>query len=180
VAKSGLQLVPGTRQHQHQKKVGHGRDGHFVLTGADGFHQNHVETGGLANHYRGPGCPRHAPQRACGGRRANEGIGVMRQFGHARLITEDTAAADRAGWVDGKHRDLLPRFDQPHPEALDEGALADAGHAGDADSVSPLRLATLTEIREQSQQNLLSQFLMSWAAALDDRDRAPDHRAIAG
>src|SRR3546814_10319592 len=59
---------------------------------------------------------------------------MARQFFHAGLVAEDRAAADLGGGIDRQHRHFVARLDQQQAEALDEGRLADAGHAADADA----------------------------------------------
>ena len=56
-ALDALQLVTSPGDRQHEKEVDHLRYGDLGLSDANGFHQDHIETGGLANIHRLAGAP---------------------------------------------------------------------------------------------------------------------------
>ena len=54
---------------------------------------------------------------------------------HARLVAEDAAAGDGAGWIDAEDCEALAAVvSDVHAQGVDEGAFADSGDAGDADA----------------------------------------------
>src|SRR5690606_8348135 len=103
------------------------------------------------------------------GRRANQGVGRAREFGHARLVGEDAAAGDFAGGIDGEDGDSMPFGDKPLTERLDEGALAYAGRTGDAEAYR----VVVGVLGEQLQQ-LFSDSAVCGLTALDEREGAPE------
>ena len=113
-----------------------------------------------------------AAERALCGRWSDEGPVVGGEPGHAGLVAEDAAAAQRAGWVDGEHREAAPLFKEEEAEVLDEGALAHARDAGDADAV---RLAS---VREQLDEDLLGLAAVPGVVGLDEGDGAREHGAV--
>ena len=60
--------------------------------------------------------------------------GSVAEAAHAGLVAEDRAAAARRGRVDGEHGDLVALGDEVQPELIDQGRLAGAGRAADADA----------------------------------------------
>jgi len=79
---------------------------------------------------------RDAAERAARGARTDECVRVAGEPFHARLVAEDRAPGERAGRIDGEHRDAVPAAGEEQPEGFDEGRLAGARRAGDADTVA--------------------------------------------
>jgi hypothetical protein len=66
---------------------------------------------------------------------ADEHLGVLDVRRHAQPVAEDRATRKRAGRVDGNHPDRLPGAPHLDDELIDEGTLARARRAGDADQI---------------------------------------------
>ena len=62
-----LQFVAGTGEHQQQEEIDHRLDDGFGLSHADGFDDDDVEAGGLAQHDGFAGLAGHAAERKAGG-----------------------------------------------------------------------------------------------------------------
>jgi hypothetical protein len=101
-------------------------------------------------------------------------VGVVGEPGHPGLVAQDAAAAAGGGRVDSQHGDAVPPVDQPAAEGVDEGRLAHAGNAGDADPPGPVG------VRQQPVQHMLGQHPVIGAARLHQRDRAGDARPRSG
>jgi hypothetical protein len=71
--------------------------------------------------------------------------------------------------IDGQHRQLA-LLDQPDAERLDEGGLARARHAGDADT------HCVAGLRQQRGQHLLRPLLMIGPGRFDQRDGLASER----
>ena len=101
------------------------------------------------------------------GRRPDEGALLHGQPLHARLVAEDAAARNRAGRIDAQHRDVFAAVaHQVHAERVDEGALAHAGHARDADA------PRLARVRQHRVEQPRRQFAIRRQVAFDQRDGA--------
>jgi len=75
-----------------------------------------------------------AAERSRGRAGPDEGALVDRQLLHPGLVAEDRAAADARRGVDRQDGYTVAALDQMQTQHLDEGALADARHAGQADA----------------------------------------------
>ena len=161
-----LQLVAGAGQQQDQEKVDHAGDHRLGLADTHRLDQDHVEARRLAQQHGLARHPRDAAQRARRGRRADVGRGVDGEARHAGLVAQDRAAGAAARRVDGQHGHAVAGRGEQGAEGVDEGALADAGHAGDADA---LRVAG---VRQQRWRTRLGPGLVLGPGALDQRDGA--------
>ncbi len=90
-----LELVAGTRQHQHQEEIGHVRNHGFRLAGAHGLDQNAVVARRLDDQHGLARLRGHAAERAGRGGGAYKSIPVGRQPRHAGLVRKDRSAAAR-------------------------------------------------------------------------------------
>ena len=117
---------PAPGQHQHEEEVGQVGHRRLRLPDADRLHQNHVETGRLAEQHGLAGLRRDAAERAGGGGGADEGVGIDRELRHPRLVAENRAAGAGRGRIDGQHRHLVAPRRQQGSQRVDGGGLADA------------------------------------------------------
>jgi hypothetical protein len=97
----GLDLVAHVGRLYHHRCVGSGSHLHLALACADRLDQHDVETHGIEERRRSRGGRRQPTRMAARGHRPDEhpvvgGVGL-----HADAITEDGAAGDGAGWIDG-------------------------------------------------------------------------------
>ena len=77
--------------------------------------------------------------------------------------------------IHAQHRDVLAALaDQVHAQRVDEGALADARHARDADA------QRIAGVRQHGVQQARREFAVRRQVALDQRDGAGEHHAVAG
>jgi hypothetical protein len=174
----GLQVVARVGQlHQHEQ-VGHAGHGGLALAHAHGFDDDDVEARGLAQQHGFTRLLGHAAQRATGRTGADEGALVHAEPLHARLVTEDAAAAQAAAGVDGQHRHAVPALHQEQAQRLDEGALAHAGNAADAQA------KRAAGVGRQGVEQGVGQRPVIAARGLQQRDglgqRAPCRGAAAG
>jgi hypothetical protein len=95
-----------------------------------------------------------------------------RQALHPGLVAEDRAAGERARWIDRQHGDAMAGRQQLHAELVDEGALAHAGHAGDADPAGAAGLG------QHAREQLLRQHAVGGVAALDQGHGLREHGAV--
>ena len=129
-----LPLVAGIRQLQQHHQVGHARDRGLRLSHADRLDDDHIEPGRFADGQRFARSRGDAAERRAGGRGADECVRRPRQLLHPCLVGEDRAAGHAARRVHRKHRDAMAARDQMQAERFDEGRLAHAGRAADADA----------------------------------------------
>ena len=167
-----LEAVAGAGQHQHEEAVDHLGHGELALAHTNGLDEDHVVAGGLAEQHGLAGLAVHAAEAAFGRARADEAAPVDREPRHAGLVAQDGAPGAAAGRVDGEHGEALAGLDQAHAQALDEGGLAHAGHARDADPVGAARAG------KQLLEHLLGELLVPAQVRLDERDGAAEHRTI--
>ena len=146
-----LQRVPTAGQQQHEERVDHLGDGDLRLTDPHRLHEHDVEARRFDHDDRLSRRPRHPAERARRRRRADVGVGILGQAGHARLVAEDAPAGPRRGRVDGEDGNAVTLAGQHRPDGVDERRLADSGHARDADA---LRGAG---VRRQLDEHLLGQ-----------------------
>src|SRR5690606_30422192 len=92
---------------------------------------------------------RHATERSRAGRGPDEGVRIVGETLHPRLVAEDAASAHPAGRIDRQDRDLVAQAGEVGAKGIDEGALARARNPADAD---PLRLSRM---RQYTRQHLL-------------------------
>ena len=168
-----LQLVAGAGQRQHQEKIGHVGDRNFRLADADGLDQDHVVARGLAKQHGLARLRRDAAERAGRRRGADEGVGVVGELRHARLVGEDRAAGAPRRRIDRQHRDLAALPGEHAAQRVDHGRLADARGAGDADAH---RFAGVAQQRLGQRGGGAA---VVGALALDQRDGARQHGAVA-
>ncbi len=169
-----LQFVSGAREHQQEEEVGHRPDGGFGLSDADGFDEDVLVAGRLAEQHRLAGPARDAAEVPARRGRTDERPVVGGEPLHPRLVPENAAARDRTGRIDGEDRDGFAEFArQVGAERFDEAALADAWHAGDADA------ARAAGVRQARLDDLGRQVDVGGQVALHERDRAGEHGAIA-
>ena len=116
-------------QHEH---VGHAGDRGLALAHADGLDDHDVEAGGLAHQHRFARLLGHAAQRAAG--RAGADVGALVHDSRSMRVLspriEPPQTLERR--VHRQHGHAVAAFDQEQAQRLDEGALAHAGHAADA------------------------------------------------
>ena len=107
----------------------------------DGLDQDPVEAGGVEQVDRVARGAGEAAHGAAGGHRADEDarIGVERL--HADAVAEEGAAGVGAGRIDGEDAHRLAALAAEAGEAVDQGALAGARRAGDADHARPAGVA---------------------------------------
>ena len=170
----GLQVVAGVGQLQQHEHVGHAGHRGLALADADGLDDDDVVAGGLAHQHRLARLLGHAAQRAAGGAGADEGALVAPtaapcascRRGSSRPTTLDdgSTASTATRW---------PLLDQEQAQRLDEGALADARHAGDAEA------ERAAGVRQQRVQQLVGARAVVGARRLEQRDRLGHARGAA-
>jgi len=140
------------------------------LADADGLDQHVVLAGRV--HRQGDLQRRlgEAAEGAARGHRADEDARVEEVVGEADPVAEQGAAGKGAGGVDREHRDLPLDLAQLGGERADQGALADAGRAGEADDPSPAG----------SRVDLADELPTGWVVGLDQRDRPRQRPLVAG
>ena len=169
-----LQFVARARQHQQQEEIDHGADGGFRLAHAHGFDQHVAISGRFAQQHGFAGAAGDAAQRSAGGRWPDERALVVGQRFHARLVAQDAAARHLAGRVHGQHRDFLRALaGEIHAQHFDEGALAHAGHAGDAHANG------IAGVGQALLQHVLRQLDILGVQAFDQGDGAAEDGAVA-
>ena len=129
-----LQLVPTRRGQQQHEQVAQIIDHGFGLPHAHRFDQNDVKTGRFAQRHRLTRAACHAAKLGLRRRGTDEGVWVARQQVHPGLVAQDAAAGPCRRRVHRQHRhpQSLPR--QHQAKAFDEGRLAHARRAGQADA----------------------------------------------
>ncbi len=142
------------------------------LADAHGLHDDDVVAGRFAHQHGLARLGGHAAQRAAGGARADIGLRLHRQALHAGLVAEDRAARDGRRRVDRQHGDAVALLDQGEPQRLDEGALAHARHAADAQAERPAR------VRQQLGEQRVGLRAMVGTRGLQQRDRLGDGAAL--
>jgi hypothetical protein len=130
----GLKVVAGVGQLQQHEAVGHAGHGGFALAHADGLDDHDIVPGGLAGEQGLARHLGHAAERAAARAGADEGTLVHRELLHARLVAEDAATGQAAAGVHGEHGHTVAVCHEEQTQGFDEGALADTGHAAQADA----------------------------------------------
>ena len=142
-ALDALQLVAGAGEHQQQEEVGHvgaprSRDWPTPTVSTSTMSKPAASQSSMVSRVR----RRDAAEVPARRRRADERALLDGEPLHARLVAEDAAARHGARRVDAEHRDALAAVaHEVHAERVDERALADARHAGDADARATGRCA---------------------------------------
>ena len=131
----GLDLVaePGHGDDDRGLRLRHDVD--LVLPDADGLDDDDVEAHGVEHGDHVAGRARQAAEVAARGERADEDAVVGGVALHADAIAEDGAAGERRRRIDGDDADALASFAVVVDERVDDGRLARAGVAGDAEDV---------------------------------------------
>ena len=107
--------------------------GGLTLSDTDGLDEDLVEAGSLAEDDGLTRLTGHATEGASRRTGANEGVGMLGEFLHARLITEDATLGALTGGVDGEHGQTASLLTQDmHAELVDARGLACTGNATDA------------------------------------------------
>ena len=169
-----LELVSGTGDHDEQEKIDHGSNGDFVLSHADGFHEDDIITGGLAEQHGLAALAADTAERAAGGRGADVGVRLADEVLHAGFIAEDAAAGDAAAGVHGEHGDAFPTLTKLAAERLDERAFPGSGDAGDADADG------VSGVRQQAGEEFLGEGLVRGVVAFHQGDGAREDADVAG
>ena len=168
-----LQVVAGVGQLQQHEHVGHRGHRGFALADADGLDDDDAVARGLDDADRVARRRRDAAERAAARARPNERAAVDREVLHARLVAEDRAPRDARARIDREHGDAPAGADELQAEGLDEGRLADAGNARDADPKRrPRRLGQRGEER-------VGALAMIDAGRFEQRDRLGDGAPLA-
>ena len=140
---------------------------------AYGLDEDGVVAGCLAEHDRLACLARHTAQRACRGGRTDEGVLLLAQPLHARLVAEDGTACALAARVDGQDSKLVSLPEHVHAESVDARGLACARHAGDADA------ARVARIGQALLDDLLRQDLVPVGCRFHQRHGPAEHADIA-
>src|SRR6185503_9957661 len=127
--------VTRTRYERDDRHVGGPDDVDFVLADADGLDDDDVEPGGVENDRRLGRRSRQPTEMAARCHTANEDAFVLGVRLHAHAVAENRAARIGAGRIDGNDTDRLAALAQLRGQSIDEGALARARRAGDADEI---------------------------------------------
>ncbi len=114
--------------------------------------------------------PREPPE----GDGPNERQRIVRERAHARLIAEDASAREAAGGIHREHRHFFVALvREVYSERLDERAFAHSRRTRDAHAHGASR------VRQAGVENILRQFRVVGAAALDDCDSSRQRSALA-
>ena len=140
---------------------------------ADRLNQNYIVACRLAHKHGLSTFASDAAESAARGRRSDECFGATRQSTHAGFVAEDRALCDRTGGIDGEHRYLMTFVAKHIAERLNEGRLACAGHACDADAECS------TGFGQESLKDALSLAEVFGVIAFDESDGARENDAIA-
>lgn len=106
-ALDALQFVSGAGKHDEEEEIDHVVDGGLGLADADGFNEDVLVAGRLAEEHGLASALGNAAQRAARWRGSDEGHGAGGESGHAGLVTEDAAAGELAAGIDGQNGDAL-------------------------------------------------------------------------
>src|SRR5215471_20047878 len=127
-----LDIIAKTGDENDEDTIGEADDVHFVLADSDGFDEDLVLACGVEKE-RDFGCGTgEAAEESARGHGANENAVIACVTLHADAIAENGPSCVRAGGIDRYDADALVLFAVVRGEAIDEGALAGAGSAGDA------------------------------------------------
>ena len=129
-----LDVVTHAGDEDDESDVGEAGDLDFILADADGFDEEHVFAAGFEDESDVRGGKGESAERAAGGHGAGVEAGVAGMLAQADAVAEKGAAGEGARWVDGDKANGLVGMAEVLSEAVDEGALAGAGRAGDADA----------------------------------------------
>ena len=113
--------------------------------------------------------PPSVPARRAG---PDVGLRVHRQLFHPRLVAQDRAAGDGGRRVDRQHRHAVALRDQVQPQRLDEGDLAHARHAADAQA------ERAAGVRQQRGEQRIGLRAVVGAGRLEQRDGLGDGAAL--
>ena len=116
---------------------------------------------------------RDTAERAGAGRRTDVGLRVDGQLRHAGLVAEHRSAGAGARRIDREDPDLVVSGRQMGAEGLDEGRLADAGHAGDPDADGA------ADVWRERREEIASVAAMVRTRGLDQRDGSGDCGPVA-
>ena len=118
--KAGLQHLNVVAQARHahdHRRVRDAHDVHFVLPDPDGFDEHELLA--RRTHQVDARRRRFAQASEFASRRhaANEDAGVVRQIAHAHAISQNRAAGERRGGIDGQYADRRARAGEPPSRA---------------------------------------------------------------
>ena len=103
----GLDAIAHAGDQDDDSYSGQAGDVDFVLADSDGFDQDDVEAGGVAEEGEVGGGGGDSTQAATGGHGADEDAGVGVVLHHADAVAEDGAAGEGAGGIDGEDGDAF-------------------------------------------------------------------------
>jgi hypothetical protein len=128
-----LDEVPCRGLSDEDQRLDEVDDAGLGLPDADGLDEDRVEGGGEDVEARA-GDLREAAELIAGGERAQEDPGVSRRGAETEAIAEERAAGLPARGIDGEDADRPAAAAQVRGEGVEQGRLARAGRAGDADA----------------------------------------------
>ena len=164
-ALDALQLVASTSHLDEQEEIDHRVTGCLALPHPDGLDENLVKAGSLAEDDGLTRLACHTTEGACRRTRTDEGIRMLGELLHTRLVAEDGTFGALAGGVDGEDGQTATLLLQHmYAELVDTRRLASARHATDAHT------DTIAAIRQTLVDDLLRTSLVVWIDALDEGD----------
>jgi hypothetical protein len=166
----GLHAVTHSRGEEHNGGVGEGHHLHLGLAHAHGLDEHHVAAGRVEHPHglrRGPGQPTEVPP---GGHRPDEHAVVRGVLPHPHPVSEQCAAGERRGGIDGEHPHLPPLLPQEADHRRGGGRLPDAGWPGQAHDVRT------SGVRAEGGRHLAQ---CGVGTVLDERDQPCDGQLLA-
>ena len=130
-----LDGIPGFGNQGDDNRVGHAHDAQFGLAHADGLDNYHVVTRGVQRPGDALDDAGQPSGLAAGGDAADENAGVQVVSLHPDAVAKQGAATERAGGVNSHDTHPLVESAQQAGQLVNDGALASAGGAGNADGI---------------------------------------------
>ena len=164
-ALDALQLVARTGHLDEQEEVDHRVTGGLALSDTDGLDEDLVKARSLTEDNGLTRLTGHTAEGTCRRTRTDEGVRMLGELLHARLVAEDRALGALAGGVDGQHSQTAA-FLLEHMDAklIDGGTLAGSRHAADTHSHG------IAAIGQTLVNDLLGTRLMVGVDTLDEGD----------
>ena len=173
-ALDALQLVARTCHLDKQEEVDHRVTGGLALSDTDGLDEDLVKARSLTEDDGLTRLTGHTAEGTCRRTRTDEGVRMLGEFLHARLVAEDRALGALAGGVDGQHSQTAALLtEHMHAELIDAGRLAGSRHTTDTYT------HTVAAIGQTLVDHLLRLRLMVGIDTLNEGDSLRQHGDIA-